>query len=124
MVWHFKPFSFLAEYKPIFSGINYASLNILTILAIFMIGLELGKINGEKNLFRGLLALICFISVTPTTIELMVNGDMQKVTDVIARQFTDTKSLFLGIFISIPGYWYQAAIKERSFVADLDEEYK
>ncbi|ALP37775.1 PTS lactose transporter subunit IIC [Paenibacillus sp. IHB B 3084] len=98
---HFKPFSFLAEYKPIFSGINYASLNILTILAIFMIGLELGKINGEKNLFPGLLAVICFISVTPTTIELMVNGEMQKVTDVIARQFTDTKSLFLGIFISI-----------------------
>ncbi|MBU9707881.1 PTS transporter subunit EIIC [Paenibacillus sp. AK121] len=98
---HFKSFSFLAEYKPIFSSINYASLNILTILAIFMIGLELGKINGEKNLFPGLLALICFISVTPTTIELMVNGEMQKVTDVIARQFTDTKSLFLGIFISI-----------------------
>lgn len=91
---HFKPFSFLAEYKPIFSSINYASLNILTILAIFMIGLELGKVNGEKNLFPGLLAVICFVSVTPTTLELMVNGEMQKVTDVLARQFTDTKSLF------------------------------
>lgn len=98
---YFKPFSFLAAYKPIFSGINYASLNILTILAIFMIGLELGKINGEKNLFPGLLAVICFVSVTPTTIEMMVNGEMQKVTDVLARQFTDTKSLFLGIFVSI-----------------------
>lgn len=98
---HFRPFAFLADYKPIFTAINYASLNILTILAIFMIGLELGRINGEKNFFPGLLAVICFVSVTPTTLQLMVNGEMQEVTNVIARQFTDTKSLFLGIFVSI-----------------------
>jgi len=31
----------------------------------------------------------------------MVNGQMQEVKDVLAKQFSDTKSLFLGMFIAI-----------------------
>jgi PTS system cellobiose-specific IIC component len=32
---------------------------------------------------------------------MMVNGQMQEVKDVLAKQFSDTKSLFLGMFIAI-----------------------
>lgn len=60
----FALFSFLAPLKPIMSGINYATLNFLTIGAVFLIGIELGKINGSRSLFPGLLAVICFISIT------------------------------------------------------------
>ncbi|MBC3215941.1 PTS sugar transporter subunit IIC [Serratia fonticola] len=97
----FQMFSFLATLKPIMTSINYATLSFLTIGAVFLIGIELGKINGSRTLFPGLLAVICFISVTPTTIELMVNDQMQVVKDVLAKQFSDTKSLFLGMFIAI-----------------------
>ncbi|WP_447877916.1 PTS sugar transporter subunit IIC [Serratia fonticola] len=97
----FQVFSFLATLKPIMTSINYATLSFLTIGAVFLIGIELGKINGSRTLFPGLLAVICFISVTPTTIELMVNDQMQVVKDVLAKQFSDTKSLFLGMFIAI-----------------------
>lgn len=97
----FALFSFLAPLKPIMSGINYATLNFLTIGAVFLIGIELGRINGSRSLFPGLLAVICLISITPTTIDLVVNGQTVPVKDVLARQFSDTKSLFLGMFIAI-----------------------
>ncbi|PLR32463.1 PTS sugar transporter subunit IIC [Chimaeribacter coloradensis] len=97
----FDLFSFLAVLKPIMTSINYATLSFITIGAVFLIGIELGKINGNRTLFPGLLAIICFIAVTPTTLELMVNDQMQVVKDVLAKQFSDTKSLFLGMFIAI-----------------------
>ena len=68
---------------------------------MFLIGIELGRINGIKSLFPGLLAVICFICVTPTTVEMMVDGQMHVVKDVLLRQFSDTRSLFLGMFIAI-----------------------
>lgn len=93
--------SFLAALKPITSALNYATLNFLNIGAVFLIGIELGRINGIKSLFPGLLAVICFICVTPTTVEMMVDGQMHVVKDVLLRQFSDTRSLFLGMFIAI-----------------------
>lgn len=92
---------FLADLKPITSSINYATLNFLNVGAIFLIGIELGRINGIKTLFPGLLAVICFISITPTTLHMMVDGQMHQITDVLARQFSDTRSLFLGMFTAI-----------------------
>ncbi len=68
---------------------------------MFLIGIELGRINGIKSLFPGLLAVICFICVTPTTVEMLVDGEMHVVKDVLLRQFSDTRSLFLGMFIAI-----------------------
>ena len=91
----------MATLKPITSALNYATLNFLNIGAVFLIGIELGRINGVKTLFPGLLAVICFICVTPTTVEMMVDGQMREVKDVLLRQFSDTRSLFLGMFIAI-----------------------
>ncbi|MEQ4532171.1 MAG: PTS transporter subunit EIIC [Mixta sp.] len=97
----FPALSFLAELKPITTSINYATLSFLNIGAVFLIGIELARINGIKTLFPGLLAVICFIAVTPTTLPMLVDGQMRVVTDVLAKQFSDTKSLFLGMFIAI-----------------------
>lgn len=52
----FSSLSFLAALKPITSALNYATLNFLNIGAVFLIGIELGRINGIKSLFPGLLA--------------------------------------------------------------------
>ncbi|MVY95222.1 PTS sugar transporter subunit IIC, partial [Enterobacteriaceae bacterium 8376wD7] len=78
----FSSLSFLAALKPITSALNYATLNFLNIGAVFLIGIELGRINGIKSLFPCLLAVICFICVTPTTVEMMVDGQMHVVKDV------------------------------------------
>lgn len=98
---HFKAFAFLADYQPIMKAIQYATLNFLTIGAVFLIGIELGRINGHQSLFPGILALMSYVSVVPTTLELLVNEKNQLVVDVLARQFSDPKSLFLGMIIAI-----------------------
>lgn len=98
----FEFLSFLSALKPITDAIQYATLNFLTIGAVFLIGLELARINGHKSsLFPGILALMSYISVIPTTVLLEVEGNMQEVVNVVAREFTDPKSLFLGMFIAI-----------------------
>ncbi|SDC93231.1 PTS system, cellobiose-specific IIC component [Terribacillus halophilus] len=97
----FRMFSFLAELQGIMSAINYATLNFITIAAVVLIGIELGRINGLKSLFPGLMALMSYISVIPTTVFLEVDGSFQEVVNVLAREFSDPKSLFLGMFIAL-----------------------
>ncbi|MGU0056452.1 PTS transporter subunit EIIC [Enterobacter hormaechei] len=88
-----------AASKPITSALNYATLNFLNIGAVFLIGIELAydgispvprPAGGDR-----------FICVTPTTVEMLVDGEMHVVKDVLLRQFSDTRSLFLGTFIAI-----------------------
>ncbi|MGK2889849.1 MAG: PTS transporter subunit EIIC [Candidatus Malihini olakiniferum] len=97
----FSLFSFLAPLKSIMSGINYATLNFLTIGAVFLIGSNWGALTAHAACFPPCWRVICVISITPTTIYLVVNGQTVPVKDVLARQFSDTKSLFLVMFIVI-----------------------
>lgn len=47
----FRPFRFLSALEPIMASINYATLNFITIGAVFLIGIELGKLNGHESFF-------------------------------------------------------------------------
>ncbi len=72
------------------------------------------RINGIKSPFPGLLAVICFICATPTTVEMLVDGEMHVVKDVLLRQFSDTRSLFLGTFIAILSVEIYCWLENRS----------
>lgn len=89
----FSMFSYLAELQGIMGAINYATLNFITIAAVVLIGIELGRINGHKSLFPGLMALISYISVIPTTVLLEVDGSLQEVVNVLASQIRKVFSL-------------------------------
>jgi PTS system cellobiose-specific IIC component len=92
---------FLAELKPIASSISYVTLSFLTIYAVFLIGIELARLNNVKGIFPGVIAVMSYIAVNPTVYEFM-DGDVTVVAEnVLARQYTDTKGLFLGMFIAI-----------------------
>ncbi len=43
--------SFLAELKPISSAVSYVTLSFLTIYAVFLIGIELAKLNKVDGVF-------------------------------------------------------------------------
>lgn len=49
-----KALNFLTELKPISSAISYVTLSFLTIYAVFLIGIELAKLNNVKGIFREL----------------------------------------------------------------------
>lgn len=97
-----KALGFLAELKPISSAVSYVTLSFLTIYAVFLIGIELAKLNNVKGIFPGIIAVMSYLSVNPFIYE-FVNADNITVIaeNVLAKQYTDTKGLFLGMFVAI-----------------------
>lgn len=97
-----KALSFLAELKPISSAVSYVTLSFLTIYAVFLIGIELARLNNVKGNFPGIVAVMSYLSVNPFVYE-YVNADNITVIaeNVLAKQYTDTKGLFLGMFVAI-----------------------
>ena len=97
-----KALSFLAELKPISSAVSYVTLSFLTIYVVFLIGIELARLNNVKGIFPGIVAVMSYLSVNPFVYE-YVNADNITVIaeNVLAKQYTDTKGLFLGMFVAI-----------------------
>lgn len=97
-----KALSFLAELKPISSAVSYVTLSFLTIYAVFLIGIELARLNNVKGIFPGIVAVMSYLSVNLFVYE-YVNADNITVIaeNVLAKQYTDTKGLFLGMFVAI-----------------------
>lgn len=92
---------FLENLKPIATSISYVTLSFLTIYAVFLIGIELAKLNNIKGVFPGIVAVMSYLSVNPTFIEFM-DGDSAIIVDnVLGKQYSDTKGLFLGMFVAI-----------------------
>lgn len=97
-----KALSFLAELKPISSAVSYVTLSFLTIYAVFLIGIELARLNNVKGIFPGIVAVMSYLSVNPFVYE-YVNADNITVIaeNVLSKQYTDTKGLFLGMLVAI-----------------------
>lgn len=97
-----KALGFLAELKPISSAVSYVTLSFLTIYAVFLIGIELAKLNNVRVIFPGIIAVMSYLSVNPFVYE-FVNAENVTVIaeNVLAKQYTDTKGLFLGMFVAI-----------------------
>ncbi len=94
--------SFLENLKPISSTISYFTLNFLTVYVVFLLGIELAKLNNLKGVFPGIIAVMSYLTMNPTFFELIQeDGSSILVNNVLARQYTDPKGLFLGMFVAI-----------------------
>ena len=97
-----KALSFLAELKPISSAVSYVTLSFLTIYAVFLIGIELARLNNVKGIFPGIVAVMSYLSVNPFVYEYVSADNITVIAEnVLAKQYTDTKGLFLGMFVAI-----------------------
>lgn len=107
--------AWLAELKPIASGLSYVTLSFLTIYVAFLMGLELGKLNNQEGFFPGIIAVMSYLVVNPTTyLATNEEGLEMLVNNVLAKQYTDTKGLFLGMIIAI------ASVELYSRLCNLD----
>ncbi len=98
----FAPLAWLANLKPIATALSYVTLSFLTIYVAFLMGLELGKLNGLEGYFPGIVAVMSYLVVNPTTYT-ATNSDglSMLVSNVLAKQYTDTKGLFLGMIVAV-----------------------
>ncbi|CAM4115471.1 PTS lactose transporter subunit IIC [Streptococcus penaeicida] len=98
----FEPLRFLADLQPISSGISYVTLSFLTIYVVFLIGIELSKLNNQNNVFAGIVAVMSYLSVNPTIFEFITEDQKSvMVSNALAKQYTDTKGLFLGMIVAV-----------------------
>lgn len=94
--------SWLETLRPLSEMINYATMNLMGLAAVFLLGNEIAKLNDLKGFFPGLLAVVSYVAVIPTTIEILVNeADLVEVTNVISSDYTGSRGLFLGMLIAI-----------------------
>ncbi|KRL14460.1 MAG: PTS transporter subunit EIIC [Schleiferilactobacillus harbinensis] len=96
-----KALGWLVQLKPISDAINYATLSFFTIYAVFLIGIEMGKRNHIEGYFPGIIALMSYITVNPSVYQYLDGKKTLEIANVFAKQYTDTKGLFLGMFIAI-----------------------
>ena len=97
----YEALRFLEQMKPITQAINYATMNLMTIGAVFLIGIEVAKLNKVSDHFAGLLAVISYIATIPTAIEVLFEETPVPVTNVLSSNYTGSRGLFLGMFIAI-----------------------
>lgn len=94
--------SFLAELKPIADIISYFTMNFLTIYAVFLLGHELAKLNKLKGIFPGIIAVISYLVMNPSFINFVAeDGSEHLIRNVLARQYTNTEGLFLGMIMAV-----------------------
>ncbi len=95
-------FAWLEYLAPIFNAANYATLNFFTMGAVVLIGLELGKKNGIKNYAPAIIAMCSFIACIPTFINFnLQDGSVVKIANVVGKDYTAARGLFLGMIIAI-----------------------
>lgn len=81
--------------------INYATMDMMALGAVFLIGNEMGKLNKLDGHFPGLLAALSYIAVIPTPIDAVIDTETVNVSDVISSEYTGASGLFLGMIVAI-----------------------
>ena len=94
--------SWLGMFTDLFTAANYATLNFFTVAAVFLIGMELAKQNGlGDSPDSGVVAVCSFISVLPTYVVTTVNDVQVTVPNVLGKDYTAARGLFLGMVIAL-----------------------
>lgn len=91
----------LAVFTDWFAAVNYATLNFFTVAAVVLIGLEMGKLNKQRGFMPGIIALCSFISCLPTVVEVTQGETVIKVSNVLGKDYTAARGLFLGIILAL-----------------------
>lgn len=95
-------FAWLEYLTPIFNAANYATLNFFTMGAVVLIGLELGKKNDVNPYTAAIIAMCSFIACIPTFVNFTLDdGAVVAITNVVGKDYTAARGLFLGMIIAI-----------------------
>ena len=70
--------------------------------AVILIGLELGKKNGIKTYAPAIIAMCSFVACLPTVIShTLEDGSVIQISNVLGKDYTAARGLFLGMIIAI-----------------------
>lgn len=94
--------SWLGNFSDLFSAVNYATLNFFTIAAVVLIGMELAKQCGlGESPDSGIVALCSYVATLSTVVVTEVDGVSIEVSDVLSKDYTASRGLFLGMIVAL-----------------------
>lgn len=96
----FEMFKFLTALAPAFTAVNFATMNIMTLAIVFIIGQTLGNVNKESGVICGLVALSTYVAVVPQSILSVVDG-VEKLVAGLPVTSTNASGLFIGMILSV-----------------------
>lgn len=120
----------LQPLNPIFSAMQFATISCITIGVTMLVGTEIAYANGETGAYPAVLAFMLWLMVTPTSLEVLANGQVQVAgsktvvsavaegaTDVLATvggigsNFTGATGLFTGLIVALLGMELYGALR-------------
>lgn len=110
----FSAFAFLADYAGIFTTMNNATTNIISILIAYYIGFNLARSNGREGHFEGLISVCALVCAAPFTVTKLV-ADQSVTFTGLSNDVTAAKGLFVAMLvgmISIEIYCKLAAMEK------------
>jgi len=110
----FGPFDFLTSIEPAFTAIKFATMDIMTIPIIVILGMVLAKKNKQNEYVAGLVALASYITVIPQGIKTFVDN-AESIVKGLPTSGIDASGLFIGMILTI------LVIEAFSKLANIDK---
>lgn len=90
----------LTSLAPAFTAVNFAGLSFMTIPIIFLIGLNLAKMNKTPEYLTGILAVLAFVALAPQTVQVTLEGLTGEAGGLGAATL-GAQSLFFGMILAV-----------------------
>lgn len=97
----FAGLGFLEQFTPIFTTINYATMNFLAIYLVYRIGHKMAEVRNTPKVLSGFVALMSYLVLIPTVASTKVQEEAVKISNVVASGYTNSQGMFMAIIVGI-----------------------
>lgn len=94
--------AWLSNFSKVFNTINYATMNLLAIIAVLFIAMEMASYYKIKNKFMNvIISLSCYVCFCSTEATVLINGKETIIKNVLSSSYTGVQGLFLAMISTI-----------------------
>ncbi|WP_017470939.1 PTS sugar transporter subunit IIC [Amphibacillus jilinensis] len=93
-------FSFLTGIAPAFNAINFATMNIMTLAIVFILGMTLAKRNKQNEMLCGLISLTAYVTVIPQSLTHVLEGAEEVIAGLPVGGI-NASGLFIGMILTV-----------------------
>ncbi|OOM73661.1 oligo-beta-mannoside permease IIC component [Clostridium puniceum] len=90
----------LANLKPAFDVLSFATVSCMTIPIVFLIAMHLAKVNEMPQFTTGVLSLCAYLTVVPSTITVKIE-ELKGIGAGLGTSSLGAQGLFVGMFIAV-----------------------
>lgn len=91
----------LSFLNPAFNALNFATIGCISVAITFLVGGEIGESHKGNKMFNGLLAVIALLTVTQTSLDVALDGEVIQSVSGIFSGSLGSKGLFTGMIVAI-----------------------